>query len=400
MKCTQISPKFWQFAVSIAVVSAGLGASAVQAAATEVLLRSGQTIPGDPKSKPLTVINDFGIDSQQNVVVTLQTQTFNEPFVTNATYPNAVTFKGIYRLPPGQGPQLVDSARTNVISGTSTGIDVSADFLTPSISLGQVAFVRSGRQSKAPLFNEFKFGTPGAVRLLAKSGLPDQIYEKSLATVNGKVFTLGLPQFSGSPVLAGITKYENGQAQLVVKADDPVITAGGKPALSIADSSFLLRASSTNLVFARSVGQTIQVFEKPDGGKLRKAYEASGSLCGLAASRSNIVLCVSNTILARRGNTSQFTQIKSPLPIALQPSISNETVVFIGQTFDVRGQKRRQTLYLDKLGQPQRELIQTAETFAETIDLSSTGQSINGSAVVYRYTKRDGSFELRRITLK
>jgi hypothetical protein len=403
MKYNLISQKLWQISLPIAIVSAGLFVPAVQAATTEVLLRRGAVLPGDPNRRPVESIGDFAIDAQQNIVVDVNNQTVFTK--TPQGDDESKGFKGIYQFSANQAVQLVEGVQDRSLSSPYTSSRTTNRFSNLSISQGKVAYLReltsvaefSGVEE---LF--LMFGPPGQVSKIAvnaKSSTPPRLLRNAAATVNGKVFFLREAAPRNPQQSDEIVKYENGQYQTLVKFDDPAVVAGGQPPLS-RFSQFNLRATSETLVLtqfgANAAGQTVtRLFELPNGGRLRKAYETTGGFCGLAASRSNIAVCIDNKIFVRRGSTGQFAPIALPQSLTLSGSlsISGEAIVFVSRD----AKTGRQAIYLSRPGQATREVVAVA---SGELALSATGQSLNGSTLVYRYTKADNSsFELRRMRL-
>jgi hypothetical protein len=406
----------WLCMPMLVIGSFGLLPSTAQATPGDLLLRTGQVLPGDPDQQPVDVIADFGIDSSLNVAVQARNREYNRPNIPGEPRAGTTTvvYEGIYLLSPGQTAKLIEGAESRLRDSFGTPPS-RVGVRLPVISLGQVAYVLESSGFKAPRLETLKFFSAGTTKKIidaAPSFAPATVATNTLATVNGKVYFFVQPGLGPGPQYNGIVQYANGQSQTVVAADDPAITAGGKSLLRpIGDTDFILRASSETLVFSRSIrnadGTTIiQIFEKPNGKALRKVYEVSGNLCGLAASRSNIVLCLNGRILARRGNTTQFTPIVTPDGFSktqLQPSISNETVVFVERQSVPGLRSGGETLYLSRPNQPLRQLVNvlgSRDRLGSVLGLSENGQSINGSAVVYRYAQPDGAVELRRIKLQ
>lgn len=399
--------------LAIAALAIGLGSQTASAVQYKTILQTGQSVPGN--DQPLTWINAFGVDAQQNVVASITTQ--------------GAKFNGLYRISANAQPQRLSGGDNNFF-----------DF--PSVSLGTVGYFESAAiPGDLAVREELKFGQPGNVKTLLTvkalasfdNGGRDE-RPSSLAVVNGQAFFIAnQPAQFGQPELRGLVQFQNNQLSVILKPDDPIFLAGGNPPLTLNGSAsgqtfsdrppIPVRASSETLLLSRSIDRGFQVFERPNGSRFRKIYEgATGKLtssfsCGIAASRSNVVVCTvegpnnsdpsaqfMTKLLLRTGRDGQFKEIKfpkiTPTDTVENPAISGTAVAFVvTKTFA----DDRTALYISNNAAAPKRLIGTGDKLngnvIRKVELATNGQSIGNGFLLFKATFADGSQTLYKAVL-
>jgi hypothetical protein len=403
--------------LAIASVFLCLSSQAVSAVQYETILQTGQTVPGE--TKPVSRINDYAIDTQQNIVALISTRE------------NEFNAASIYSIRPNTQLKQLDR-----ILGSS--------FAPVSISLGEVGYIvpsidlRPDQRSRY----ELKFGRPESIKTILtvdtipynkNAGIDERL--TGLAIVNGKGFLIAnQPAQLGQPELRGLVQFQNNQFSVLLKPNDPIFTAGGNPPLQLNGRlgpkgtsnprPFTpVRASSETLVLSRPIDRSFQVFERPNGGSFRKIYEGltgklvSSESCGIAASRSNVAVCSAETpnnttntiqsvpkILLRIGKTGQFNEVK----FARKPGISVvEALALSGNTlaFSVRQEPPNYgtEIYVSNNGAAAQRLIGRGDELngkvIRDVDLAANGQSIGNGFLLFEATFSDGAQTLYKAIL-
>jgi hypothetical protein len=400
--------------LAIAALAIGFGCQAAQAVQYKAILQTGQSVAGN--DQPLADVGTFAVDTQQNVVATITTK-------GNA-------FSGVYRIANNAQPQLL-------------GLPESS-FGDISISLGEVGYVarQFDPNSTTPLKYQLKLGKPGAIKTLLT--VDTVLYTEEpgrderpsgVSVVNGKAFFLAnQPAQLGQPELRGLVQYQNNQLDLILKPNDPIFLAGGNPPLQLNGvvgfrgsgeprPPVPVRASSETLVLSRLIDRSFQVFERPNGGSFRKIYEGvtgkmvSASPCGIAASRSNVVVCSvegpndnnfytqsTTKLLLRIGRDSQFKEVKfpktAPNDTVSSQALSGKVLAFVVQKISP---DERNTIYLSNNGASPQRLLGTGDKLngkvVSRLELASNGQSLGSGFLIFKATFTDNSIALYKAML-
>jgi hypothetical protein len=395
-----------------AAVAIGLGSQSASAVQYKAIIGTGETLPSG--SQQIFEVGNFAVDTQQNIIVGLNIR-------------DAQT-AGIYRILNNARPQLLSAS--------------GEPFSDVSISMGEVAYVNQQSNSSLPKPAKYqlKLGKPGALKTLLtvdtvtyidNPGSDESLSDVSIA--NGKAFLLAnQPAQLGQPELRGLLQVQNNQFSVILKPDDPIFLAGGQPPLTLDGSlganglgqrrsPIPVRVSSETVLLSRSIDRGFQVFEQPNGGRFRKIYEGvtgkmvSSRSCGIAASRSNVVICTTeganssefrgvSKLLLRIGATGQFREVQfpkaTPTVRPFSPALSNKSLAFVLQE---DAPSDRNAIYLSDNGAMAKRLIGSGDKLdgkvIQNVALAANGQSIGNGFVVFKATFVNGSRTLYKATL-
>jgi hypothetical protein len=398
--------------LGFAAIAIGLGSQAAYAVQYKAIIGTGDTLPSSPQQ--IFEVGNFAVDTQQNIVVGLNLR-------------NADT-AGIYRILNNGQPQLLGPNRE--------------PFSDVSISMGEVAYIDQDFNINwpKPAKYQFKVGKPGALKTLLTTetasyvdnpGLDEGPSDVSIA--NGKAFFIAnQPAQLGQPELRGLLQVKDNQLSVVLKPDDPLFLMGGQPPLTLGGSlaangigqrrsTTSVRVSSETVLLSRSIDRGFQVFEQPNGGRFRKIYEGvtgkmvSSRSCGIAASRSNIVICTTegenstefrgvSKLLLRIGATGQLREVKfpkvTPTVRPFSPALSGSSLAF-GLQEDAPS--NRNAIYLSDNGAMAKRLIGSGDKLdgkvIQNVALAANGQSIGNGFVVFKATFINGTRTLYKATL-
>jgi hypothetical protein len=400
-------------AISLLALSHGTPAEAKQ---FKKLLQVGQTIPGS--NQPVTEMIQPTIGEGGLVAVVLRTKSvMNAPGAPN---PSTQTFQGVYAIPKNGAISLLQGDKTiSSIAGTTYN-----EFSAPSISQGKVAyfFINQPGVRNNPVTTrntQLRVGTPGNVNTIESRGFVSVAAtsgQPNLAFVNGNAYYL--EKVFGGPNPVELFGVINGKPQTLLTGTDPVLE--GKP-LGL-ESGAKISASAGLVLFTRTfglpnAGDTTEIFERSNtGGSFKKIKTFTGRSCGISASQENVVSCLDRTrrqpalftLEVRFGRQGAFQNIAVPSNSVLRrifnPTINDKNVAF--QTTDqVSNQNTTpvETIYRSQNAQAPEKVVATGDRLdgktVKSVQLSETGRSLSGKAIVFTATSTDGVTALYRVDL-